>query len=513
MMNKLSKFCPHPLIIAIFIIAVVFYFINVAAIMDTPDAPWHIEAGKYILEHKTIPETDPFSYTAGDYSWYNMSWLWNIIIAFVEKNFGLETLHVLRVVFGAFLVCLVVHFAWKRNGITEDPIKITATLVGLTLWSYLSIRPQIMSFLFAVLTHYCVHAYASRQSKKIIYFVPLIMVLWVNMHGGFIASFTIIGAYFLGAIKDNDKEMMKKLFIVGFITGLACFINPYGVFIIEALLRTIGNVMTDYISEWRSFDFGEILGSSVFLLVFAVISNSRDKEVMMGEKILIFLWLAAGLDSIRNFIFFSLFAAPYVALQLQKCITIQEHKDIDTPRTRISMMFASLIIITLLLIPGVRHVVTFKDPVIGLSPLAPIEEIRYIEAHYADLRFFNSYDIGGYISYYSDIPVFIDGRAGTAYPDEVIVDNLEISFSLEGWEEKKAKYEFEGAILQQQLSFYDKLIEMPEWHEVYKGKMVSVFVREDKLRDDVETFIYEPPVEEEDQQQDQDNETEASESE
>ena len=54
---------------------------------------------------------------------------------------------------------------------------------------------------------------------------------------------------------------------------------------------------------------------------------------------------------------------------------------------------------------------------------------------------------------------------------------------------------------------------MPEWHEVYKGKMVSVFVREDKLRDDVETFIYEPPVEEEDQQQDQDNETEASESE
>lgn len=504
MMAKLSKFCPHPLILAIYIIAVVFYFINVGAIMETPDAPWHIESGKYILDNKTIPKTDPFSYTAGDYTWYNMSWLWNIIIAFVEKYFGLETLHVLRVFLGAFLVSLIVHIAWKRKGITEDPIKITATLVGLTIWSYLSIRPQIMSFLFAILTHYCVHAYASRQSKKMIYFVPLIMVLWVNVHGAFIVGFSVIGAYFLGAVKDNDKEMMKKLFIWGFITGLACFINPYGVFIIEALLRTIGNVMTEHISEWRSFDYGEILGASIFLLVFAVISNSRDKEVMMGEKILIFIWLAAGLDSIRNFIFFTLFAAPYVALQLQKSITIQEHKNIDTSRTRLSMAFASVLIMVLLLIPGIRHVVTFKDPILGETPLAPVDEIKYIQEHYAELRFFNSYDIGGYISYYSDIPVYIDGRAGTAYPDHIILDNLDISFSYDGWEEKKAQYEFEGAILQQQLNFYNELLEMPEWHEVYKGRIVSVFVREDKLKEDVETFIYEPPSEEEDKKKDKD---------
>lgn len=494
MMNKLARFCPHPMVSIIFLIAVVFYFMNAVPIMEDPDTPWHIEAGKYMLEHHTVPKTDPISYTAGDHTWYNISWLWDIIIAVVDEHLGLEYLHLIRVFLGAFMVALIVHLAWKRKDITEDPIKITATLVGLAMWSYLTIRPQIMSFLFAILTHYCVHLYASRQSQKSIYFVPPIMVLWVNIHGAFIVSLSIIGAYFLGAIKDEDKEMAKKLFIWGFITGLACFINPYGIFILEAIYRTLGNVMTPYISEWRSFKYGEILGISVFLLVFAVISNSRDKDIMMGEKIAIFLWLVAGLHSIRNFVFFAILAAPYLAIQLQKSIVIQEHKNIDTAKTRVSLVIANLVIIILLLIPGIRGLVTFQDPLFGEDPFAPIAEINYIQEHYADLRFFNGYDIGGYLSYYSDIPVFVDGRAGTAYPDELLEDNIAISFTEDGWEEKFAKYNFEGIILPQKLKTYNAILDMDEWNEVYKGSKVSVFIHEDKVKPDIETFIYEPPV-------------------
>jgi hypothetical protein len=56
--------------------------------VSDPDLWWHLKAGQYIIAHKTIPQTDPFSYTAAGEPWVAHEWLSELFLYGLYRTGG-----------------------------------------------------------------------------------------------------------------------------------------------------------------------------------------------------------------------------------------------------------------------------------------------------------------------------------------------------------------------------------------------------------------------------------------
>src|ERR1700685_1103751 len=65
-----------------------------------PDVWWHLRTGEYITEYKTIPHTDPFSYTVAGKPWVAHEWLTELGMYELQHHAGFGALIIL---FAAFI--------------------------------------------------------------------------------------------------------------------------------------------------------------------------------------------------------------------------------------------------------------------------------------------------------------------------------------------------------------------------------------------------------------------------
>src|SRR5690606_29645649 len=93
------------------------------------------------------------------------------------------------------------------------------------------------SFLLGAVVLYLLHLY-TREERDYLWLIPLLMVLWVNLHGGFAIGFILLLGFIMGEVVGNlldagnpDVVTWRRLGKVALITGvsvLALSINPYG---------------------------------------------------------------------------------------------------------------------------------------------------------------------------------------------------------------------------------------------------------------------------------------------
>ena len=159
------------------------------------DTGWHIRNGELILSTHTITRVDPFSSTMQGKTWYAWEWLYDAVIARLHGWYGLN-----GVVFGSAFVIAVTFslmfiLAHARGG----------SLVGTVLLSLLAItassihflaRPHILSWLLTLFWFHLLDSSESTPSggTKLLW-LPPIMLLWVNVHGGFVVGFVLLGIY------------------------------------------------------------------------------------------------------------------------------------------------------------------------------------------------------------------------------------------------------------------------------------------------------------------------------
>jgi hypothetical protein len=79
--------------------------------------------------------------------------------------------------------------------------------------------------------------------------LPLLMLIWVNCHGGFVVGGVLLVAFFAQSLYEKNKKLSKALFITGLATGVAMLCNPYGLQIIEAVWRPMTTDANRFISE------------------------------------------------------------------------------------------------------------------------------------------------------------------------------------------------------------------------------------------------------------------------
>ena len=483
----MQRYMPSALASLAFLGAFACFYATALPLLTDADVSWHIAAGDLIREQGKLPATDPWSFTANGQPWYIISWLWDVMLSVVQQISGTAGLYGFTLAAAALSVGLLAGNLRQREGAGTDAIIFTLFIVALSLIEFATARPQLAGYVFVLLFHRLLHQSRTARDLRFLGWLPLVMILWVNMHGSFVAGFILIGLYGVESIMLKRWRWLKALILTGLACVLAALCNPYGIGMYDAVGRTLHSVTTGYIQEWLPFVFSTDLGVSAWFLLFLLASGLRDGGIPIADRLLAVWWWIAMLFSMRNSSIFILVSAPYVALSLQRWV-----EALDSIRTRRAdigealakpgmarKMCAAAVIVAL---AGAWSLPSIK----GQEYLArksdnPEAAIRYAEQHYAGKRFLTDYTLGGRIIYYArgKVPVFADGRAGTAYSEEVLEDYIAFMNLDADWQEIVKKYRIEGMLLGNSQRFV-KAYEDGQyqgWKRVYSDDVASVFVR------------------------------------
>ncbi len=472
--------------------ALVFIAIFVMAVRlpaDT-DTWWHLRSGQYIVETRSIPTTDPFSHTRGSQAWFDQSWLaqifWYGLYAlggWIALSLGL-----------AVLVTLAFWLVWQ---VTPGNLYIRAfsiilgAVTSAVIWAA---RPQMISFLLTALVLWLLERY-KRTGWRGIYAMPLITLLWANIHGGYAIAFMLVAVYLVGDTFNHLTghqdgpllawSQLARLIVIAAVSFAVVAINPNGWQMWVYPFRTVGiGVLRDYIQEWRSPDFHlAMTWPFVAMLVLTLAAMGRTpRRVDWTALAMVGTWAVWSLFAWRNVGLYGLLTVPVLA----GCATAAWGQYLPSgdisplSQRRAFNLLNWLLLAVIILAAAVRIAVT-------LSPQAylaaeekslPAGAVRFIQAEKPAGPLFNSYNWGGYLIFklWPAYPVYIDGRTDL-YDDAFIRRYVDVTVANDGW---RQTLDDDGInlVLIENNSVLDKFLRISSaWQEVYRDKMAVIFAR------------------------------------
>lgn len=464
-------------------------------LLNDGDTGYHIRAGEFILNTLSFPRHDMFSYISPPLPWTAHEWLSEIIMAMIHKNFGMTGL----VIFFAFLISFAFFLLFKiirsNNSNIVSSIFIVLFAAAASQMHWLA-RPHIFSMILMIVWYYILDQY-HYQDKNYLYLFPLIMIVWVNLHGGFMGGFMLIGIYLSGSFvgylfsKDDDKEVHLKRCKILALTTVACLAvslaNPYGFHILLFPFKlTSAKYLMDFVSEFVSPNFHASYARTFeLLLLFSVVLLGRSKlRLNIIETVLLLLFIHMSLYSARYIPLFAIIAAPILVRQLQG---IEEQSSgrfaafmgkrasniaaIDASATGYFWPLLSVIMVISLASSGT---IEFKFD----EKIKPVAAVEFLKKEKIAGHMFNNDEFGDYIIYsaYPLYKVFIDGRLDM-YGEKNVKEYRKVINFEQGWEEILDKYSVSWIIFGADSPLSRFLFMHKEWKLIYADKVANIFVK------------------------------------
>jgi hypothetical protein len=470
-----------PAMLGSFLMGVV--FVAARSFSVDPDVWWHIRTGDLILRAHHWPTVDSYSYTVAGQPWMAVEWVGDVLIAAVFRVGGLQGLDLLLFGLGGAVMLALYGYATVRSGNSKAGLATAAILFVLANASF-SLRPQMLGYLFLVLTLVALEKF--RQGKqRALYFLPLLFLVWVNTHGSFVIGIGAIVVYLLcglfdlrlGNIEARRWSMAERLRleIVLFASIAALTITPYGTqlamypfHVASSLPVGVANV-----SEWQSMPFN-ILGGKIFLalvLGFFVAQMAWRFTIRLEELLLLLsgIWMACV--HLRFLLVFVPFFAPALVLVLARWIP---------PYDRTKDRYALNAVLMGLLFVGMVHYFPSRQEMQRIvAEQFPVQAVAYLQQHDIPRPLFNSYNFGGYLVYAKE-PVFVDGRADPYERGGSLADYFHITQLKPGALTVLEHYGAKSCLLGRDEPLVTLLATRPEWRRVYSDKLSILFVRQDQ---------------------------------
>lgn len=459
--------------------------------MDT-DTWWHLRAGEWIWEQRAIPRVDVFSYTRAGTPWQYPGWLVELPVWGIYRAFGPGGLNL----WTAAMVTLAFIFVWQTLSGGQYLRAFILVLAAAASGVYWAARPYMVTFVLSAVFLWILENNRCRPgevSSKRLWWLPVLMLIWANSHGGFAVGFILWGVYWLREVGlwlrnwcSGFTSSLKLLTFVGVGMLLAVCVNPYGVTMLAYPFKTVSiGALKDYIQEWQSPDFHLISVQPfvlLFLLTLAAVGFSR-KRMLFTDFALISIFTYMALLAGRNIALFALVcpmvltrhAAPplealarYIGFRPSALNTYSRGKKIIN----------SILLGLTLLVTGFKVSLIFPDPVNEetFRKSLPIDAVSYIRQVKPPGRLFNSYNWGGYLLWaLPEYPVFVDGRTDL-YNDEVLGEWLRIVRAEEGWQEALDRWGVHLVLLEPDMPLV-KWLKEKGWNLLYSDEVAVVYGR------------------------------------
>lgn len=384
--------------IASVLVLIIFGFIG-ANYLD-PDFGWHFKMGELILK-SGIPETDPFSYSMPSFPFVDHEWLTNIGFFLLYNQIGYLGIVIVASLLALSAVLIATpnqHRKWQLLPLLLCPA-VMIEMIGA--------RPQVITwFLFAILIKLI---FEGSNWSRWRYFVPLLTLIWVNLHGGF--AIGVVTLVFFVTLKQiiNRKIDWVDLIILG-CSILTTFINPYGYLIWGEVWQQISdNSLRWTILEWRPIFFTYNLPFLVFTTLSAMLIykyKTKLSPIHIGLSICI---LIGAISSQRHAPLFLIVTIPLLCQSIDFFWQEVGQNKLKQIRFWKSYNFLLGFSVFLLLANFFLNLNAIKHMKEG--KFYPTQAVSFINNQLPQGQVFAPYNWGGYLIWrMPDKKIFIDGR-------------------------------------------------------------------------------------------------------
>lgn len=493
--NKSNFFIPSLANILFFVLFLNLSLYPGAGLLNDADTGWHIRMGEHILNTLSVPKHDIFSFSNPPLHWLNSAWLSDVIMALIHSAFGLTGV----VIFFAFLISIVYFLLFKivikQNGNIIFAVFIVLLTTASSSLHWLA-RPHIFSLLLMVIFYYLLDVFQYAQ-KNYLYLLPPIMLLWINLHGGFISGFVLMGIYLFANFikffftkreeKAAHKEKTKLLGLTTAVCLLISLINPYSYHTLFYPFKLMSyKFIIDNVMEFHSpnfHNFSEMFYLCLLLLMILVIGISK-KRVNMIEIALIIVFTYMALYSVRCITLFGIVVAPILARQAEMLLKQGRGRFVDFFQKRasnIALVDASargyLWPVTAVLI-AVFFASTGRIEFKFSAERNPVAAVAFLKKVHLKGNMFNNDEFGDYLIYsaYPQYKVFIDDRLDM-YGTDRVKEYLEVTDFKPEWEKIIEKYQISWIIFNSDSRLSRFLMEKNEWKLIYADKVANIFIK------------------------------------
>ncbi|MGY8633652.1 hypothetical protein RAD15_14340 [Bradyrhizobium sp. 14AA] len=454
-----------------------FLYVGDTLLQDS-DSFWQIKIGRWILDHGALPTTDFYSFTRTGAPWISTSWLSQVLFAFSYSQWEWAGPVILTAMAVALTVAILVHLLDAQ---IEAPHAVLFAMLALLLsLHHVLARPHILALPVMVAWVGLLMEAADRRSAPSWYWLPL-MVLWANLHGGFVLGLALIGPISLEAVEHAEKGRRLQLFMCWVLFGIGALIasclTPYGwgTLLGATKILSLGELLS-LIFEWMPANFATFSSFEGALLGLIAFGYYRGL-VLSAPRIFLILFLTwSALTHVRSVEAFAFLVPLVLAKPLGQMRARPDATDTDRQPARYVTATGALMIVaaslTLTLLYTGQHRFTFT------TVQTPVAAVDLLEQHKAR-RIFNAYQFGGYLIS-RDIPVYVDGRA------ELYGENFVMDF-FKATEGKKPAllprllddYKIDATLLPADAPGPQILDQLKGWKRIYADDIAVVHVRDD----------------------------------
>ena len=456
------------------------------------DFGWHYRYGEYIFNNHKILRENTFSYIMPAYQWANSYWLSDALIYVLYKYTG-------QVAFSLILSLLFAFFSIRLFMNVTD--RISAGVVGVFLgavilypylgWYNITARPLFYSSVFMLLL-----VYILQFEEKYIRYLPLMFLIWVNMHADFTLGLFVFGVYTIFRILEmyRVKKVNFILITSALLSVLITLVNPYGILLWETLLKETNPYQFDLISEWLplSTKGSQVVYISNTLIAGFIMASAAAYALTKDKKSLWLIPVTAFffLFSFRSLYFTrTLLLVGILSLVYVWGFIFVSLKDVVGIRNRKPLKILTAYLLVVLFLVSMRSFTSNMELSTGMRVWEkkdyPVAAVTYIKTNVLEGQMFNNYNWGGYLIWQlPEYKTFIDGRM-TSWRDNsgysVLEDYINMTYYPDKYVDKidgyVAAHNIGWALDKKGSKFTNFLIKEKGWVQVYEDESAVLLIK------------------------------------
>jgi hypothetical protein len=285
---------------------------------------WHLNTGRWIWANGGMPTDDPFLYSSVSpldaratliLRGYPLSQLLYFGIYAMAGANGLVIIKSLLMT--VFYGLLWNHF--RRSGLHPVTALAITGALPLLFFRFDELRPQVFSFIFTLLVLQLVEQFLAEErsgkpTKRYMLLLPAIMLLWANLHRGFIIGLGILLVFLFSEwiFRNNNRNPLpgdayRRFLIMTVVAAGISFVNPVGITATWASFTEISGPFSQVIDEFlgtlRYFEFLGMKQMGYLVIATAVVPALalllKWRQVSIAHWLLLGAFLIAGILSFR----------------------------------------------------------------------------------------------------------------------------------------------------------------------------------------------------------------------
>lgn len=435
------------------------------ALLADGDTGWHIRTGEWVLNNWRWPYQDLFSFSKPGEPWYAWEWLADVVLALCHRIANLGGV----VTGAALLITTSACLTWRRMLREQANVMVAMPVLMLALGAasiHFLARPHLFTLLLWPLALAALER--ERASRKAIWWLLPLAVVWANLHGGFVALLASLALWGAGRTAESWLAGGKRCALksatryAALLAGClaASLINPYGWRLHAHIASYLSSDwIRNLVEEFQSPRFRSEHSLYFELLLFAslMLAPALVRRGRISEAVLVIFWAHAALVSARHVPLFALLVAPLVAREgtaLARWLAVQLG-----PRS-VPAIFEA---VSRDLAPGFRQPSVWAAAglaaVVAATPASqwprdfpeqkfPVGLVERWRERLAGSRVFTSDQWADYLIYrfYPQQRVYFDGRSDF-YGRELGQEYLKMAHGGPGWRQGLDRWGFQYALV------------------------------------------------------------------